>query len=397
MSISGAKALGFSAVAGAGAAAAHAVRLEKKHMVESLRSHVAAHDKTEKVTFEDDENVGDAEGAPKAQRENSRRKTTFDEPPPQDGETQDDQSYIEPEKVDEILKGLSVEDPWTTPKIERAAMYSPRPKRPTESLAQHRLAQMMRKRAEMFEPVKSMFTNAERLPDFDDIAPKEARKVMQRRGYFRFQPTSWNILWGRWKKARAKRKENTLWELNAARELDRKRPVKPAADVKNIADDLLKSMKSTFPSETWEHVGERVNPRTGITKETKKHVETIALETRDSIFGDKASGLQKWEAMEVEISDEDKMLRALAKSMGVAVVDAEAIYKEFKEFDTDDSGTMDASEFKAMMVKMHGGHEPTPTQLKNALASIDEDGNGEIDFAEFFVWYSMNYLADIYR
>merc|ERR1719398_141070 len=123
-------------------------------------------------------------------------------------------------------------------------------------------------------------------------------------------------------------------------------------------------MRNAFSPEAWEHISVNdIDARTGMTKEAKSHVETIVKTARESGFGLGGRGFHMWHEMEVEISEEDKMLRALAKSMGVAIVDAEMIYKEFKEFDADNSGTMDANEFKNMMIKMHGGMEPTQTQL----------------------------------
>jgi hypothetical protein len=158
-------------------------------------------------------------------------------------------------------------------------------------------------------------------------------------------------------------------------------------------------MKNVFSTEAWEQatgISQDIDARSGLTKKTKEHVETIVKQAKETGFSIGGRSAANWHEFEVEISEEEMMLRALAKSTGVAIIDAEMIYKEFKEFDTDNSGTMDASEFRNMMIKMHGGMEPTPTQLRNALAQIDEDRSGDIDFPEFFVWYAMNYLTGMY-
>lgn len=50
-------------------------------------------------------------------------------------------------------------------------------------------------------------------------------------------------------------------------------------------------------------------------------------------------------------------------------------------FDTDGSGTIDASELGAALKAM--GHELSEAELKQMLAQADDDGTGEIEFEEF--------------
>jgi Ca2+-binding EF-hand superfamily protein len=53
----------------------------------------------------------------------------------------------------------------------------------------------------------------------------------------------------------------------------------------------------------------------------------------------------------------------------------------FLAFDKDRSGTIDIYELRDVLVAM--GQDPTEEELFQLLNSVDEDGTGEIDFAEF--------------
>lgn len=58
----------------------------------------------------------------------------------------------------------------------------------------------------------------------------------------------------------------------------------------------------------------------------------------------------------------------------------------FKRFDADSSGSIDASEFQAMIKDLCiplGDNE-----LMRTMAIVDTDGNGTIEFNEFFAWYT---------
>lgn len=57
----------------------------------------------------------------------------------------------------------------------------------------------------------------------------------------------------------------------------------------------------------------------------------------------------------------------------------------FNKYDTDKSGELDLDEFAVFCKDM--GEDYTPEQLEIALAEIDEDGNGTIDFEEFYTWW----------
>lgn len=53
----------------------------------------------------------------------------------------------------------------------------------------------------------------------------------------------------------------------------------------------------------------------------------------------------------------------------------------FLAFDKDRSGTIDIYELRDVLEAM--GQKPTEEELFNLLSEVDEDGTGEIDFAEF--------------
>ena len=53
----------------------------------------------------------------------------------------------------------------------------------------------------------------------------------------------------------------------------------------------------------------------------------------------------------------------------------------FKQFDTDNSGHIEPSEFKAMMNGI--GVFMTDDEFREAITFLDEDGNGKIELDEF--------------
>eukprot|EP00928_Gymnodinium_smaydae_P089274 TRINITY_DN73263_c0_g1_i1.p1 TRINITY_DN73263_c0_g1~~TRINITY_DN73263_c0_g1_i1.p1 ORF type:complete len:149 (-),score=64.18 TRINITY_DN73263_c0_g1_i1:156-602(-) len=53
----------------------------------------------------------------------------------------------------------------------------------------------------------------------------------------------------------------------------------------------------------------------------------------------------------------------------------------FNTFDTDGSGTIDTEEMKLLLEAI--GEAPTEEELFRFMADVDEDGTGEIEFAEF--------------
>jgi len=59
------------------------------------------------------------------------------------------------------------------------------------------------------------------------------------------------------------------------------------------------------------------------------------------------------------------------------------IKEAFKKFDRDGSGFIDASELHATMKMM--GATVTKEQVRGMIASVDDDGNGTVEFEEFLV------------
>lgn len=57
----------------------------------------------------------------------------------------------------------------------------------------------------------------------------------------------------------------------------------------------------------------------------------------------------------------------------------------FNKYDTDKSGELDLAEFDKLCQDL--GEVYTPEQLEVALDEIDADGNGGIDFEEFYKWW----------
>jgi Ca2+-binding EF-hand superfamily protein len=61
----------------------------------------------------------------------------------------------------------------------------------------------------------------------------------------------------------------------------------------------------------------------------------------------------------------------------------------FNRMDDDGSGVLEPHEVQALCSQLH---QLVPTQLSSAemagaVQRLDRDGNGEVDFAEFFAWY----------
>eukprot|EP01043_Picozoa_sp_COSAG02_P036745 COSAG02_NODE_2712_length_8183_cov_20.357867_4_plen_1548_part_01 len=57
----------------------------------------------------------------------------------------------------------------------------------------------------------------------------------------------------------------------------------------------------------------------------------------------------------------------------------------FRVIDSDHSGTIDAAEVSAVVVKL--GLKPSEAELADAVREMDADGSGLVDFEEFFRWY----------
>lgn len=58
----------------------------------------------------------------------------------------------------------------------------------------------------------------------------------------------------------------------------------------------------------------------------------------------------------------------------------------FDRFDTDQSGGLDANEFRNLSYEL--GMTLSEEEVKKAIQQLDEDGNGTVEFEEFFAWFS---------
>merc|ERR1711972_791686 len=74
----------------------------------------------------------------------------------------------------------------------------------------------------------------------------------------------------------------------------------------------------------------------------------------------------------------------------MAVNHLEDIYTRFCEVDSDDSGVIEKEEFELLILKILGAkdHADVPQgRLCYFWNQADRDGNGEIDFDEFLIWF----------
>ena len=62
----------------------------------------------------------------------------------------------------------------------------------------------------------------------------------------------------------------------------------------------------------------------------------------------------------------------------------------FQEIDEDNSGTLELEELSMLTKSL--GQELSPRELKVAMAAMDKDSSGEVDFDEFYVWWN-EYVA----
>ena len=87
-------------------------------------------------------------------------------------------------------------------------------------------------------------------------------------------------------------------------------------------------------------------------------------------------------------------LRALMTQLGIDSVQAsstaasrEDVRRAFDDADTDKGGTLDRNEIHRLVVGLLG-RVVQQDEVDEIMAQMDEDGNGEIDFDEFYEWYN---------
>ena len=93
-------------------------------------------------------------------------------------------------------------------------------------------------------------------------------------------------------------------------------------------------------------------------------------------------------------SKEEDTILQLEEETGENVFRIERAFKYFKANDTDNSGFLDADELKMVLSQLHNGIEPSRGCMLRAMAELDRDGDGEVSFHEFFIWYFNEFIND---
>jgi hypothetical protein len=93
-------------------------------------------------------------------------------------------------------------------------------------------------------------------------------------------------------------------------------------------------------------------------------------------------------------SDEERTIIQLEEETGENVFRIERALKYFKANDADDSGFLDIGELKDMLSQLHNGIEPSDACMHRAILELDRDGDGQVSFYEFFVWYFSEFIAN---
>jgi len=101
-------------------------------------------------------------------------------------------------------------------------------------------------------------------------------------------------------------------------------------------------------------------------------------------------------AFEEEHDSHDRRVRSLAKRFDMQLSDVETICTEFEKFDTDKNGVIDRAEFETVLVSLLRAKDLSDipkARLHRYWVDADSSGDGEINFSEFLVWYSKNFMA----
>merc|ERR1711904_371109 len=96
---------------------------------------------------------------------------------------------------------------------------------------------------------------------------------------------------------------------------------------------------------------------------------------------------EKLHFADIEISEEDKYVRAIADEKGISRIDADDVYSAFKKVDADASGIVDKEEFEVLVKDLHKGVDLHKRHIDDWWRIVDEDKSGTISFPEFLVWW----------
>eukprot|EP00931_Biecheleriopsis_adriatica_P002047 TRINITY_DN10266_c0_g3_i1.p1 TRINITY_DN10266_c0_g3~~TRINITY_DN10266_c0_g3_i1.p1 ORF type:complete len:676 (+),score=153.71 TRINITY_DN10266_c0_g3_i1:1-2028(+) len=90
------------------------------------------------------------------------------------------------------------------------------------------------------------------------------------------------------------------------------------------------------------------------------------------------------------VTNEQRMLRNVAKSLDRSVLEIEKLWDEFKKLDADNSGTMEIEEFEVLVQKQFAKQgPPVPESVVRKLwLDIDNEGAGSVTFKGFATWYT---------
>merc|ERR1711924_432156 len=92
----------------------------------------------------------------------------------------------------------------------------------------------------------------------------------------------------------------------------------------------------------------------------------------------------------LQVTPRSKENREIARELELPIPDVETIRREFSRFDTDGSGHIDRTEFRALLcalLRVKDASDIPPERISRYWLQIDTDQSGEVSFREFVPWY----------